>query len=84
MRIQLELPEDRVRNLENLMEETGLATKKDLLNDALALFQWAVRERMSGRIIASVDEQNNRYKELTMASLDRANERKSASSAVAF
>jgi hypothetical protein len=75
MRIQLELPENRVRELEKLMEETGLATKKDLLNHALGLFQWAVRERRSGRMIASVDEEHNRYKEVTMPSLEQAAER---------
>lgn len=71
MRIQLELPEDRVRELDVLMEETGLTTRKDLLNQALTLFQWAVRERQAGRMIASVDEEHQRYKELTMPALER-------------
>ena len=73
-RIQLELPEERVQELERLMGETGIQTKKDLLNDALTLFQWAVRERQAGRMIASVDETNQRYKELAMSSLERARE----------
>lgn len=72
MRIQLELPEDRVRELEALMAETGTTTKKDLLNDALTLFEWAVNERKAGRSIASVDEEDQRYKEVVMASLERA------------
>jgi hypothetical protein len=72
MIIQLELPDSRVPELEDLMEKTGLATRKDLLNDALGLFKWAVRERRAGRTIASVDEKNDRYKELSMPSLDRA------------
>lgn len=71
-RIQFELPEARVQELEGLMRETGISTKKDLLNDALTLFQWAVRERQAGRKIASVDETNQRYKELAMPSLEAA------------
>lgn len=70
-RIQLELPEERLSELERLMEQTGITTKKDLLNSALTLFEWAVRERQAGRTIASVDEQNQRYKELVMTSLER-------------
>ena len=71
-RIQLELPEERVRELEQLMTQTGTNTKKDLLNDALTLFEWAVNERIAGRTIASVDEQQHRYKEVVMPSLERA------------
>jgi metal-responsive CopG/Arc/MetJ family transcriptional regulator len=71
-RIQLELPEERLHELEQLMEQTGTNTKKDLLNDALTLFEWAVKERMTGRTIASVDEQQQRYKEVVMPSLERA------------
>jgi metal-responsive CopG/Arc/MetJ family transcriptional regulator len=71
-RIQLELPEERVKELERLMRETGLTTKKDLLNDALTLFEWAVNERKSGRTVASVDDQLQRYREVVMTSLERA------------
>jgi metal-responsive CopG/Arc/MetJ family transcriptional regulator len=71
-RIQLELPEERLHELERLMEQTGTTTKKDLLNDALTLYEWAVQERMAGRTIASVDEQQHRYKEVVMPSLERA------------
>jgi metal-responsive CopG/Arc/MetJ family transcriptional regulator len=82
-RIQLELPEERLNELERLMEQTGTATKKDLLNDALTLFEWALHERQAGRKIASVDEQNQRYKELVMASLERG-KTSDRSGAVAF
>jgi hypothetical protein len=84
MRIQLELPEERVRELEQLMSQTGTSTKKDLLNDALTLFEWAVRERQAGRSIASVDEQNQRYKEVVMPSLERSAKSADKSSPAAF
>jgi hypothetical protein len=72
IRIQLEFTEGRVRELEELMNETGLSTKKDLMNHALTLFEWAIRERRAGRIIASVDEQSQKYKELLMPALEHA------------
>ena len=74
IRLQMDLPEKRVQELENLMAECGIATKKDLFNTALTLFEWAVSERRRGPIIASVDEKNSKYKELQMpafAALDR-------------
>jgi hypothetical protein len=54
------------------MQQTDTHTKKDLLNDALTLFEWAVNERIAGRMIASVDEGQQRYKEVVMPSLERA------------
>ncbi|HZR03695.1 MAG TPA: hypothetical protein VFA81_11040 [Burkholderiales bacterium] len=64
VRLQLELPEARVKQLEALMHECGMDTKKELFNTALTLFEWVIGERKKGRIIASVDEENSRYKEL--------------------
>ena len=72
VKIELELPEERAKELESLMRSTGIASRRDLLNEALTLFQWAVRERSSGRMIASVDTDNRRYKVLEMPSLENA------------
>jgi hypothetical protein len=51
------------------MEETRLTTRKDLFNNALTLFQWAVKAKKAGRIIASVDE-NQHIRELVMPSIE--------------
>jgi len=51
------------------MREAGITTKKDLLNNAVTLFEWAVNEKRNGNIIASIDEQNNKVKEVVMPSL---------------
>lgn len=69
-RIQLELPEDKVKQIEALMEESGLKTKKEYINNALTLLEWAMREVKSGRVIASVDEREKRYKEILLPALD--------------
>lgn len=75
MRIDIDVSDAKYRDLQQLMQETGLQTTTDLLNNALTLFQWAVSEAQSGRTVASVDEANNRYKELTMPSLAFAAQR---------
>ena len=65
-RIQFELPEDKVAELERLMDEGGIKTRKDLLNNALMLLEMAIKERKEGRTLVSVDEKKNRYKEVLM------------------
>ncbi len=79
-RIQFELSEDRNKELEALMEKTGTRTKKDLFNNALTLLEWAVKEKRTGRIIASVDERGKKYKEIVMPVLEnvRVDEREPA------
>jgi len=70
MRIQLELPAEDVRELKALMTEANIDTYKDLFSNALTLLHWGVREVKSGRIIASVDEKEAKYKELAMPILE--------------
>ena len=66
IRIQIEVTDEQNARLEAMMAETGVKTKKDLLNNALSLLEWAVAETRSGRVIASVDDEHKRYKELVM------------------
>jgi len=70
VRIQLDLPEEQVRELDELMRETKLSSRKELFNNALTLFQWAVKAKRAGRTIASVDEQDRSAKELLMPALE--------------
>jgi metal-responsive CopG/Arc/MetJ family transcriptional regulator len=70
IRIQLDLPEEQVKELDELMKETKVATRKDLFNNALTLFQWAVKAKRAGRIVASVDEGTGTAKELVMPALE--------------
>jgi len=69
IRIQFDLPEEKVKELEELMQEVNLTTRKDLFNNALTLFEWAINEKKEGNLIASVDEENNKLKELVMPAL---------------
>jgi hypothetical protein len=71
MRIQLELPEARVQELKKLMEEAGFDTYKDLFNNSLTLFEWAVNEVKNGKVLGSMDEQNEKFRVLVMPFLER-------------
>ena len=81
-RIQFELSREKNEELEALMKRTGIRTKKDLINNALTIFEWAVNERARGRIIASVDEEEKKYKEILMPVLEHvARKKKEAATA---
>jgi hypothetical protein len=80
VRIQFELPKNKADELDRLMKETGVQTKKELFNNALTLLKWAVRETGHGNSIASIDEAHGKYRELQMPILSS---RSSYSAAVA-
>jgi len=69
MRIQYELSDKENAEIELLMKDTGIKTKRDFINNAITLFEWAINERKNGRIIGSIDEKNNKYKEIIMPSM---------------
>ena len=71
-RLQIELSEDKQRQLETLLSDTGLATKKELINNALTLLTWAVRETKAGRRIVALDEVSRHYKEVLLPALEHA------------
>ncbi len=66
VRIQFELAPEKAAEIEELMKETGVQTKKELFNNALTLLKWAIRETKRGNSIASVDEAHGKYRELQM------------------
>jgi len=66
MRIQIELPEQNVDELKALMAEAHIDTYKELFSNALTLLHWTVQEVKKDRIIASVNEEEMKYKELAM------------------
>jgi len=70
IRIQFELTDEKNRELEVLMTEVGIRTKKDFFNNALTLLEWALKERKAGRVIASVDDEEKRYKQILMPILE--------------
>jgi hypothetical protein len=71
-RFQIDVSEKKLLTIEELMRLCELPTKKDLFNNALTLFQWAVSEKLNGHTIASIDERTKKYRELQMPALNVA------------
>jgi metal-responsive CopG/Arc/MetJ family transcriptional regulator len=67
--IAFELPNEKLRELELLMERAGLKSRKDLINTALSLFEWVVKEQEGGKTIASLDQAKKHCKELRIPGL---------------
>lgn len=74
MRIQFELTEEKANELTQLMNTIGVSTKKDLFENALTFLEWAVNEIQQDpdRIIGSIKEKEDTYKELQMAAFSNA------------
>lgn len=69
--VRVEIPEDKWKELEQLMKECGLRTRKSLINNALTLLKWAVSERKKGNTVGSIDDKRKMYRVLQMTVLDK-------------
>lgn len=70
-RIQFEVEEDKLKEIEELQEAIGARTRTDLFNYALTLLKWALEEEEKGRIIASIDEEAGKYKQIEIPRIKR-------------
>lgn len=70
VRIQLDLPEHKLEELNELMKEANIGNRKDLFNTALTLLAWVVAQRKENRIITSLNEEEGSYIELKLPFVD--------------
>jgi len=71
-RYQIDITPEMTAEMSKLIEVTGLPTKKELINNALTLFRWAVQQCAQGYQIASITEDGQVHRELQMPSLEHA------------
>lgn len=69
-RMQFEASQLEYKRLLWLMHVCGLDTNKDLFNNALTIFEWAVNEVGAGRKVGSMDDKE--FTALSMPSLRTA------------
>ena len=74
VRLQFDVPYDKVHEIQTLMEACGFETRKDLFNNALTLLKWVVRQAQKGSVIAAVDEKQEKYTELGMPFIEHVKE----------
>lgn len=71
LQIHYEITPEALARLEELRQEAGISTKKELLNNALTLLHWAVEQRRKGCVVTSFNEGTKSQVELSMPILDK-------------
>jgi hypothetical protein len=71
MPVTFTILDSKIQDMASTMEVAGVFTNGDMVNNALALFKWAVKHAQSGRVIAAFDADGQRY-EIQMAALYHA------------
>lgn len=73
MRLQFDLSTEKVEEIDALMNTTGIATRKLLVEYALANFKWSIAQASDGRAIVAYDAIDNSYRELVMPPFEVVN-----------
>ncbi len=73
-RVQLDFSPNAIERINKAMALCELQTRKELFNNALSLFDWAIEELTKGRIIASLDEDGKHYTKLVMPAFQTASQ----------
>jgi len=71
MRLNFELPEERVKELKELQTETASDSMKELFNNALTMLAWAIKEVKNGNEIAAVNDKEDIYRVFVTPLLER-------------
>lgn len=71
MQVVIEINEARADTLERIRETAGLSNYREIFNNSLTLLDWAIAQRIAGKVVASVDKDTNSYEELAFDSLNR-------------
>ncbi len=84
MRLNFELPEERINDLKQLQIETGSESMKELFNNALTMLEWSVKEIKNGNEIAAVNEEGKVYRVFITPLLERVAKKYRDQSAIAI
>jgi hypothetical protein len=63
-RLNLDITDAQMKSLKVLEHRTGANSMKDLVNNALTVFEWAVDETAKGNEVAAVSEDESAYRVL--------------------
>lgn len=68
-RVQLDLPELTVDDLDNMKDESGQSSRAAVIRESLYAYKWMIRQKKSGRRIVSLGSDGNE-REFCMPSLE--------------
>lgn len=59
LRVQLDFSEDAFNRLEEIRKAKDVATKAEVIRDAIRIYEWLVEQSKAGRIIEIQDSEGN-------------------------
>jgi hypothetical protein len=65
-KIQIDFAEGQIEEMNKIMAQCGISTRKELFNTAFSLLRWMVQETSNGNEIASVNKNAEVYRVLVM------------------
>lgn len=65
-KIVFEVSDEQNSRLEKLMHEGNISTKKDLMNNALTILEWVMKQRKDGFVVGKLDTEKDKFGELEM------------------
>jgi len=74
-RVVLHFTPQKMDELDGMMGDLCLVTRKQLFTDALLLLIWAAGEARNGRQIVSINKSTGTYKSVKLKALDTIRER---------
>lgn len=72
-RINLEIKESKLEEIEKLIEIGDLSTRKQFFENAITLLKWSMRAKQSGKSVGFLGD-NNMFHEIVMPVLESAGE----------
>ena len=72
VRLQIDMTKERIKSIDELKTITGLGSRKEVLDNALAIFSWAISETQEGRNISSINGDCTSFKQLVMPCIESA------------
>lgn len=76
MRLNFEVSDARIQELKDLQGETRTDSMKELVNTALTMLEWAVKEVGNGNEIAAINEDEKAYRVFITPLLERVAKRR--------
>jgi hypothetical protein len=71
MQIWVEIDEAGAAALDQIKASSGLRDYREVLNEGIAILEWAIKQQAAGKIVATLDEKTRSYKKLRMRALRR-------------
>ena len=72
VRINYVIHKKQAEEIKIIMEEAGVATQRELFDNAITFLKWGMKKKKEGKTVGSVDKKGETFTELEMPVLEHA------------